>query len=172
MPQTIGAFLALSTVMMFSLNYQQSAIRSSMSAVNSEMEVMANAVAAEAMQYIASKPYDARTADNTVTATNPVVALLTSPVSFGFDGKFADAQDVDDFHNMQPDTVWFSTNETDGFDFTVRATVRYIDDMGNESLTPTWIKEVTLTVNGPDYSGRKLLFNPVSITRQFSPQWY
>ena len=172
MPQTIGAFLALSTVMMFSLNYQQSAIRSSMSSVNSEMEVMANAVASEALQYIASKPYDARTADNTITAQNPVSALLTPALGFGFDGKFADAQDIDDFHEMTPDTVWFATSGTDGFDFTVSASVRYIDQFGNESLIPTWIKEVTLKVDGPDYNGRKLLFHPVTITRQFSPQWY
>ncbi len=172
MPQTIGAFLALSTVMMFALNYQQSAIRSTLSAVNSEMEVMANAVAAEAMQYIASKPFDARTADKTVTENNAIVNLLTPTASFGFGGKFADAADLDDFHSMTPDSVWFATSDSLGFNFTVNASVRYIDDFGATSTVPTWIKEVTVTVDGPDNGGRKLLYHPVSVTRQFSPQWY
>ena len=172
MPQTLGAFLALSTVMIFSLNYQQSSIRSSMSAVNSEMEVMANAVAAEAMQYVASKAFDAKTADATITANNPVSALLTIPANFGNDLMFANATDIDDFHNMRPDTVWFSVNDVDGFDFTVEAEVRYINSLGQESLVPTWIKEVTVTVSGPEYGNRKLLYHPVSVTRQLSPQWY
>lgn len=172
MPQTIGAFLALSTVMMFSLNYQQSAIRGTLSAVNSEMEVMANAVAAEAMQYIASKPFDAKTADKTVTENNAVTALLTPVASFGYEGLYADASDLDDFHEMLPDTVWFGTGDSLGFNFTVDASVRYVDQFGNTSMTQTWIKEVTVTVNGPENGTRKLLFHPVKITRQFSPLWY
>ncbi|NND71643.1 MAG: hypothetical protein HKN43_08690 [Rhodothermales bacterium] len=172
MPQTIGAFLALSTVMMFSLNYQQTAIQSNMSAVNSEMEVMANAVAAETMQYISSKPFDSNTSNDTVTEKNAVSALLTNPIAFGRDGGFADAMDIDDFHGMEPDSVWFPVTDSDGFNFTVKATVRYIDDYGTESQVPTWLKEVTLTVDGPENNGHKLLFHPVSVTRQFSPQWY
>lgn len=172
MPQTIGAFLALSTVMMFALNYQQSAIRGTLSAVNSEMEVMANAVAAEAMQYIASKPFDAKTADKTVTENNANTAQLTPVASFGFDGLYADANDLDDFHAMKPDTVWFATSDTQGFNFTVNASVRYVDDLGMTSMTQTWIKEVTVTVNGPESGTRKLLFHPVALTRQFSPLWY
>ena len=172
MPQTLGAFLALSTVMLFSFNYQQASFRSSMSAVNSEMEVMANAVAAEAMQYVATKSFDARTFDKTVTEFNAVAALLTAPASFGDGGLFANALDIDDFNNMQSDTVWFAMTDTEGFNFTVDAKVRYIDSMGNETLTPTWIKEVTISVSGPDYNNRKLLYHPIVLTRQFSPMWY
>ena len=100
------------------------------------------------------------------------INLLTPTASFGFGGKFADAADLDDFHSMTPDSVWFATSDSLGFNFTVNASVRYIDDFGATSTVPTWIKEVTVTVDGPDNGGRKLLYHPVSVTRQFSPQWY
>jgi hypothetical protein len=83
MQQTLGAFLAIRAVMTFSLNYHRATLQSQQTAINSEMEVMANAVASDVMNYVASKSFDARTADNSVDCYNRNTDLLTSQSAFG-----------------------------------------------------------------------------------------
>ncbi|MDX1740553.1 MAG: hypothetical protein R3178_04630 [Rhodothermales bacterium] len=172
MPQTLGAFLAIMAVMTFSLNYHQTTIRSQQTAINSEMEVMANAVASDVMNYIASKPFDARTADNTVTRFNRNTDLLTLPTDFGSCAVFENCNDIDDFDSMSAFTRSFEIDATRKIDFDIEISVAYVDDSGRASSSPTWIKEVTVQVsNDQSANGVPLLIQKLRIKRQFSPQW-
>ena len=166
MSQTLGVFMAIVTVMTFSLNYQRTAIQSQRAQVGSELEVMANAVGSEILNYIATKPYDASIAAETVTRENADPSLLTTVGDFGGQA-YANCQDVDDFHAMVGHRVFFETENGLGFEFDVNVNVQYVTDDGQVSATPTWTKEVTVRI-----SNAQGLFNPIQLTRHFSPQWY
>ncbi|NND71640.1 MAG: hypothetical protein HKN43_08675 [Rhodothermales bacterium] len=174
MPQTLIALGALVLVMLFSMSQQRSSIQHSQNMVSAELEVMANASAKEMMQLIGSKPFDARIADGTIAvqASDDATDLLTAPAQFGYNNSFDDCEDIDDFNRMAPDTLYFDVNGDVGFEFIVDVEVNYVNSEGEVSSTPTWIKEVTLTVNGltPD-SGLNYLKQPIVLKRQFSPQW-
>ena len=172
MPQTLGAFLAIMAVMTFSLNYHRATIRSQQTAINSEMEVMANAVASDVMNYVASKPFDARTADNTVDRYNRNTDLLTSQSAFGSCAVFENCNDIDDFHAIPSFQRPFEVEPGKEMDFDVSIEVRYVDDSGNVSASPTWVKEVTIHVsNSTSVKGVPILNHPLRLKRQFSPQW-
>ncbi|NNE35040.1 MAG: hypothetical protein HKN13_07390 [Rhodothermales bacterium] len=166
MPQTLGAFLSMLVVMMFAMNFQQSALRTQRQVLSSEVDVMANAVASEAMQYLAAKPFDAAISNGTVTPSNTDLSALTIKSSFGGGIAYADAADIDDFHALT-DTVVFETGVGTDITFEISFDVKYVNDMGVESTTPTWTKEVIVQVAGP-----AVMISPVRLTRHFSPLWY
>ena len=173
MPQTLTAFMALMSVLLFALSHQRATIQARSQMVDTELEIMANAIGSEVMHYIATKPFDAQTANGTVDRDNPDLSALTSPYAFGEDRFYDDCEDIDDFNEMLPLTMPFMVTDDLGFDFTVQISVRYIDDLGNESSSPTWVKEVSLSVEGPtNEAGIPFLKQPVVLKRQFSPQWF
>ncbi len=172
MPQTLGAFLAIMAVMMFSLNYHQSTLHSQRSLISSEMEVMASAIASDVMNYVASKPFDARTADNTVTRYNKNVNQLTLESGFGSCAVFEDCNDIDDFHSIPTFKRVFQIESGVEVAFDVKVSVAYVDDYGARSASPTWVKEVTVAVKAADSgSEQAYLTHPIQLKRQFSPQW-
>lgn len=174
MPQTLLALGALILVMLFSFNHQRATIRNTQDIVSTELEVMAHARGKEVMQLIGSKPFDARIADGTVgpQASDSDKDLLTHPANFGYRNSFDECEDIDDFNFMEPDTIYFEVQGGVGFEFVVNAEVNYINNFGNPSTSPTWVKEVKLTIDAlPGEGGTKYLHRPVEMRRQFSPQW-
>ncbi len=166
MPQTLGAFLAMLVVMMFAMNFQQSSLQTQRRVLGSEVDVMANALASEAMQYVAAKPFDASVSTGVVNTTNPDLSSLTLDAAFGGGLAYADAADVDDFDGVIH-TVSYESSFGSDLDFDISFLVSYVDDYGNASVAPTWTKEVTVQVDGPS-----IMITPVRLTRQFAPLWY
>ncbi len=172
MPQTLGAFLAIVAVMTFALNYHRSTLHAQHSVINSEYEVMGSAVAADVMNYIASKPFDARTADNTVSRTNKNTLLLTGPAEFGGCADFDLCNDIDDFDGLASQVRSFEVEPGVSIDFLVDVKVKYVDDAGNTATSPTWAKEVAVRIASADSVGSiPRLIRPIQLRRQFSPQW-
>lgn len=172
MPQTLLALAGLMAAMLFSVNYQQSVIQSHRVAVNAEMEVIASALASETMHHIGTKPFDFATAALIVTPSNLDLSSLTHGDAFGSGRAFDDCEEIDDFNEMQRLTKTYTVNDTLSLAFSIDATVTYIDADGNSTSAQTWVKEVTLTVNGPQApNGMDYLIKPVTLKRQFSPQW-
>jgi hypothetical protein len=171
------AFLALMLLMFFALNQNQAIVQSQREAAAVELEVLANGVAAETMQYIATKPFDARVADGTVNLQNQDVNALTHPNDFPTGATLDDCENLEDFNHMQPDTVFFQIDTDDagepvGFEFAVQAAVDYIDAYGQVSASPTWTKELTLYVEQVVPSGKEaFLLRPIIKKRRFSPEW-
>jgi hypothetical protein len=148
------------------VNYQRSEIRTQQRIVSNELEVIANAVASEAMHHVATKSFDAAVASGAVTRDNPNAKLLTPASSFG-NKAYADAVDIDDFNGVKGHRVFYEVEDSLGFDLDVEFVVTYVDDGGAKSLTPTLTKQVAVRVSSADN-----LFNPIEMTRQFSPRWY
>jgi len=177
MSDTLMAFLALMLMMFFALNQNEAIVLTQREAANIELEVLANGVAAETMQYIATKPFDARVADGTVSAQNPNLNELTLPTQFPTGASLDESENLEDFNQMQPDTVFFqigtdADDEPIGFSFTVQAAVDYIDNTGSVSSTPTWTKEVTLYIEQAVEPGKSSsLLKPIVKKRRFSPDW-
>ncbi len=174
MPQTLLALGALILVMLFSFNHQRATIRNTQDIVSTELEVMAMARGKEVMQLIGSKPFDARIADGTIgtQAGDDDRDLLTAPEAFGYGNSFDDCEDLDDFNKMLPDTIYFEVQDGLGFEFVVNADVYYVNSAGQESSSPTWVKEVKLMIDAvPGPGGMRYLHRPLEIKRQFSPQW-
>ena len=180
MSETLMAFLAMMLMMFFSMSQNESIVELQREAANVEYEIMANAIAAQTMQYIASKPFDARINDGTVTLQNLNVNLLTPPGNFpiGADPYDETETALEFFNQMQPQIDYFPLDPASqdtllaGLPFTVQAAVHYVDANGNVSNVPTWIKEVTLYVEQLTAPGEEpSLRRPVIKTRRFSPRW-
>lgn len=172
MIQSLMAFLGIVLLSITALNMKQADLHSRTRALNAELESMAVAVASNTMEYIATKPFDARTQDGTVSPANPDASLLTPPASFGSVGTFDAASDLDDFDGLAADTVYFDLAADRRVGFLVSAEVHYLTATGQVSPTPTWTKEVTLTVDGPlGIDDIRWLPAPATLSRRFSPQW-
>ena len=180
MSETMMAFLALMLMMFFSLNQNRSIVELQREAANVEYEIMAHAIATQTMQYIASKPFDARINDGTVSLENLNVNLLTPPGEFPTDANPYDETEtaLEFFNQMQPQIAYFPVDPVSedslvsGYPFSVQAVVHYVDATGEISNTPTWTKEVTLSIEEvtPE-GGQPSLRNPLIKTRRFSPRW-
>ncbi|MDX1548706.1 MAG: hypothetical protein R3247_17040 [Rhodothermales bacterium] len=173
------AFLAMMMMMFFALNQNRATVQGQQHAASTEMEVMAHGIASETMQFIATHPFDANISGS--RPQNTTTDDLTPPGEFG-SGRYCErgndeCEDIDDFNQMQPDTLHFTMGvDANGdpmtFPFMVTARVAYVDADGNESAEPTWTKEVTILVDQvAEEGGKKYLLRPVVKTRRFSPQW-
>ncbi|MFB3132837.1 MAG: hypothetical protein ACE10K_09995 [Rhodothermales bacterium] len=177
MTETMFSILALSIVMLFSLSQSRGKVQSQRELAAIELEVMANAVASETMQYLAKQPFDEHTKDGTITLQNQNLALLTPASAFPSGWSIDACQDVDDFNNMAPDTVLFQMDLDEagnptGLPFLVTAQVSYIDEAGNQTTAPTWTKEITLFVDQlVEPGGVRYLLQPVVKKRRVSPSW-
>ncbi len=180
MSETMMAFLALMMMMFFSLNQNQSIVELQREAANVEYEIMANAIATQTMLYIASKPFDARISDGTVSLDNLNVNLLTAPNEFPTNLNPYDETEtaLEFFNQMQPLVAYFPVDPVSedslvsGYPFSVQAVVNYVDAAGEISTVPTWTKEVTLYIEQVTLEGEEpRLRRPVIKTRRFSPRW-
>ncbi len=181
MTETLLAFVALSLVVLFTFSQQRAIVESEREMAGIEFEVMASAVGSERMLFIATKDFDQYTRDGTITPQNDNANLLTAPAAFGINRPCGGAgnacTDIDDFHLMEPDTVFFATGEsagggTVGFRFLLTAEVSYVDDSGQETSSRTWTKEVTLRVDQYAAEGEpRYLLEPIVLKRRFSPLW-
>lgn len=174
MQQTILALLALMIAALFSYNQDRSLIRLREAMIDTEMEVMASGVALQVMEYIGRKAFDDETTDGERVTT---VAALTGAAGFGVSGKcdvvapiqtvtpYSECDDIDDFHQMASIQVPFIL-KADTMYFSVSADVKYVDANGNESMTPTFDKQVVVYVR---HNGDKqYLKSPVMLSRTFS----
>ena len=180
MSETMMSFLALMLMMFFSLNQNHSIVELQRDAAHVEYEIMANAIAAQTMQYIASKPFDARISDGTVSLDNLNVNQLTHPDNFPTQANPFDETEtaLEFFNEMQPQIDYFPVDPTtedttvSGLPFSIRAVVTYVDQAGEVSHAPTWTKEVTLMIEQVPLNGAEpYLRTPVIKTRRFSPRW-
>ena len=175
MSETMLALVALMVVVFFSFSQQRAVVRAEQEIASVELEVLANAIGSEMMQLIATQDFD----DATIGADLQTVALADLTIASQFGDSLscpAVCDDVDDFNNMKPDTTFFEVGRDEfdnpiGFNFTVIAEVKYVDDAGVESLSPTWTKEVALFVDQAVIGNeKKYLLQPIQLKRQFSPQ--
>lgn len=176
MSETMLALVALMVVVFFSVSQQHGIMQTDREIASMEMEMMANAAGSDFMQLIAAQPFDAATVG--VNPQDVVLSDLTIASQFGDSLACpAGCTDIDDFNTMQPDTISFVASEDENgdpiqFDFLVSAEVKYIDSAGNESSSPTWMKEVTLFLEQTVAEAQmKTLLQPVQLKRRFSPQW-
>ena len=175
MSETMLALVALMVVVFFSFSQQRAIVRAEQEIASVELEVLANAVGSEMMQLMATQDFD----DATIGVDLQTVALSDLTIASQFGDSLscpATCDDIDDFNNMKPDTTFFEIgrDEADnpiGFNFTVIAEVKYVDDAGVESSSPTWTKEVALFVDQAVIGNeKKYLLQPILLKRQFSPQ--
>ena len=180
MSETMMAFLALMLMMFFSLNQNHSIVELQREAAHVEYEIMANAIAAQTMHIIASKSFDAKISDGTVSLDNLDVNQLTHPSQFPTDASPFDETEtaLEFFNEMQPQIDYFpvdpATEDTvlSGIPFSIEAVVTYVDEDGEVSGVPTWTKEVTLKIEQVSLNGEEpYLRQPVIKTRRFSPTW-
>jgi hypothetical protein len=173
MSETMIAFIALFLVVIFSMNQKRTVVRAEQEIAGIELEVLAHAVGSDMMQRIAAKDFD--NAMSGSLSQELRTSDLTLPTNFGSGKNCPSAcNDIDDFNNMQPDTVFFEIDTDEwgdpiGFDFVVEAAVQYVDEEGNATNERTWTKEVTLQID--QASSSSLLIQPIIMQQQFSPQW-
>ncbi len=171
MPQTLLAFLAMMIVTLLAINQQQRVLRIYESMLDDEMEVMAAGVALQALEIIESQAFDSATIGG-ATVTDPS-QLTTLPFATGngcsLRGLNALCDDVDDFNGMTPDTLTFSMRNGVTYAFEVTATVDYVTTTGASvaiASAPTYDKQITVILQDvPQPGGRRMLFNPVRLTR-------
>ncbi|MDX1546513.1 MAG: hypothetical protein R3247_05980, partial [Rhodothermales bacterium] len=143
------AFLALLLVLLYTVNQQQYILEAEREVASIELEVMAQAMGEEEMQLLSTFPFDAYTKNG--VPQDATVNDLTPTGQFGDnnDCRTGACTDLDDFHTMLPDTVFFDAGtDADGnplrFAFEIHADVTYIDEDGDPTGARTWVKQVTL----------------------------
>ena len=175
MSETLLALLALLITTFFVFTQQRGLVEAERELASVELQVLAHAVGSEVMEQIAAKPFDAATIG--INPQDASLSDLTPSTAFG-NGLDCPGvcDDIDDFNQMKPDTVFFeigrdADDEPVGFDFVVTAEVKYIDSAGYETSNRTWMKEVTLFVDqAVTGSQRRYLRMPIEMKQQFSLQ--
>lgn len=170
MTQTIYALLALAMLSLLTVTQQSAILSDYRTMLSEELEIMGSGVALQVMEYIATKAFDEQSTEGgTISSTSD---LSTAPFSTNRDCAFSgtgDAcDDLDDFHQMQPEYIDFVIG-TDTVQFEVNASVTYLDSNRNSTNTRTYLKEVTVEVQ--DYWGNgKAAFmkQPIRLARMFS----
>ncbi len=156
MSQTLLALVALLITMQISLVNQRSILNARVTMVDNEIETIATGAALDILDYIGSKPFDEATATGFVSNVDDL-----TPLPFTTGGLYEQAEDIDDFNEIQP-YIYVSDYEDMGF--TVEIEVHYVDedDITQVSNTPTFSKEVVLTVSHPS------LEQPITLNRVYS----
>lgn len=141
MNQTLLAVLALGLTALLVLNVTRSRVRDHRAVDTEQATVYATDAGLELLDAIRSKPFDAATAG----ASGLVARSDLTPLPFASGGTHAGAQDVDDFHGMQPTPLGAGSIPMQG---TVE--VEYVSeaDLSTPSTTPTYAKRVTVYVWG------------------------
>lgn len=154
MQQTMMGLLALMTAMLLSLNVNRAALTAKAQVIDNEMETIAGGVALEVLDYVGTKPFDAATASNEVTDPSEL-----TPFPFGTGMGYEDADDIDDFNQIQTYTL-----PEFEFDFQIDIAVVYVDEDDAEvtATSQTFAKKVTVTVNND------LLQTPVYLSQVYT----
>ncbi len=175
MSETMLALVALLITSFFVFSQQRGLVESERELASVELEVLAHAVGSEVMEQIAAKPFDDATIG--INPQSASLSDLTLSVNFGDGLDCPDVcDDIDDFNNMEPDTVFFEVGRDEfdnpfGFNFVVTAAVSYIDTAGNETTSRTWMKDVTLFIDQAVVgSERRYLRKAIEMKQQFSLQ--
>jgi hypothetical protein len=149
--QTLHALGALVIVMLLGVSIQRSLVRSDGHMVRNETEASALAAATDILDRAGTLRFDAR--HNTVQTTN-----LTPAANFGMASSVVlDATDVDDLHNLRD--VVSITAPGGTLELQRSVSVRYVQRVSGSyvaSGTPTFIKEVTVLVEGPNRAHARL----------------
>ena len=171
MSQTLMAFLAMLIVSLLSFNQQRALLQAYDAMIDDELEVMASGVAMQAMEYIATQAFDDNAPVSTPTALTmpPFETGQACPLGSATGGGYDVCDDLDDFHQMQWEQVPFAL-DADTLFFAVRAEVYYLDAALQRISTPSYTKEVVVTVRDwQGFSGaRPLMRSPVRLSRTFS----
>ena len=142
--QTLQAIGALLLVMLLGLNIQRGLVRSDGRMMRNETEASALAAATDLLDRAGTLRFDARS--NTTQASQ-----LTPAANFGMvSGSALAALDVDDLHGLRDTVRIAAPGGTLALERTV--TVRYVERAAGgyaTSATPTFIKEVSVIVEGP-----------------------
>jgi len=154
MNQTLLAIGGLAVTLLLALSTQEGNVRFEQGKVQNEIETLAGQTAANVLAHIAEQPFDG----NEATGAIDDVLDLTLPAEFGNGQTYATADDVDDFNHMRT----YAYASTNGLTFEVDAEVRYIDETAQPSATPTYYKEVTVTVD------HERLAAPITMSRILS----
>lgn len=166
MPQTVLAFLAMMIVTMLSLNQQQSMLLAYELMLNDEMEVMASAIAQQALQYVSQRDFDAAVAGG--GTVNSATELQDVPFITGNNCTLVGLQftcvDIDDFNQMDPDTLTFTGRDNTDFLFAVTAEVFYVDPSLNPDSAVTYETYTKMiAVEAEDVTG--IMLQPIRLTR-------
>ncbi|MEL7362913.1 MAG: hypothetical protein AAFN13_12640, partial [Bacteroidota bacterium] len=118
MSQTIGAIIALMAASVLAMNVQQGAVRSKIDMVAEETETYAGSVALDVLDYISTTAFDETTKGGGSYSRDELTAV---PFSTG--KRYEDADDVDDFHEIQTHTF---ASGYESYEFEVDVTVQYV----------------------------------------------
>ena len=175
MSETMLALVALMITTFFVFSQQRGLVENERELASIELEVLADTVGSEVMEQIAVKPFDAATIG--INPQEATLMSLTPSTSFGNGLDCPDVcDDIDDFNDMQPDTMFFEIGRDEfgapvGFEFVVTAEVSYVDSEGQRTPNRTWVKEVTLFVDqAVGVSGKKYQRAPIMLKQHFSLQ--
>jgi hypothetical protein len=143
MPQTALALFALVIVATFALNQRELTTQAQLNMMRNEIAVISTGVANEIFDDLGALPFDAQP-----QAASP--SDLTPPDRFGAAEDWESVAILDQVHGHT--TVARVATEHGTLELDVRAQVRYVQKLGEEfveSEMPTYLKEVTLTIDGP-----------------------
>lgn len=156
MYQTLLAFIALMVVMLLTINQQQALMQLNSGRSDQEIQSLAVSVGQDVLDFIGAKPFDAATIAGTVTDAS---ALTPSPFTTG--GDYETAQDIDDFHQIDPYTY---VSEVQDIAYTLNIEVHYVEDEdpSTESSVQTFSKEVVITLSNPD------MLNDIQLSRVYT----
>ena len=154
MRQTIMGLLGLMIAMLLSLNVHRASLTAKIYIIDNEMETIASGIALEVLDYVGSKPFDAATANDTVNNASEL-----TPLPFATGMTYQEADDIDDFHQIQT----YSLSAFD-FDFDIDITVAYVDENDPEitAVSQTFAKKVTVTINS------EYLASPVHLSQVYT----
>ena len=141
--------------MLISLNVQRASLSAKVQVIDNEMETMASGIALEVVDYIGTTAFDAATVDG--DEVEDPDELTPAPFSAG--KSYQDADDIDDFHEMQTHTI-----SAFDFDFDVDVIVQYVeeDDPEQVASSQTFAKKVTVVVSND------FLRSPVQMSHVYS----
>lgn len=165
MAQTLYALMALALLSMVTLNMQRGTTNTQQRQIFNEVSTQVTGVASEVFDHIGRRGvyFDKYISDTRTTfptcgrVTSP--AVFTAEAAFVAAGSYATSAYIEGFDGMTDVPV-----DRDDIQYLVDMEVRYVDPVTlAPSATPTFAKEVTLTISSP------LLFlrtpnNPVDVT--------
>ncbi len=157
MSQTLLAFLAFMVATQVAFNQQRAALQSQIQMVNSEVTNLATSAGLDILTEISALDFDSATSGGAVVTD----ASNLSSLPFTSGGTFADADDIDDVHEIQ--TYTYQTELAD-ISFDVEFEVRYVNeaDVSVVENSQTFAKEVVLTLDNPN------LFTPITISQVYT----
>ncbi len=174
MPQTLLALLSIVVVTLLSLSQQRALLESNRAMLDDEAEVMAAGIAIQTMEYIGTRAYDEKTRIYPIDNPNQLTSVfpegkkcdLAPPITTG--GGYDECAAIEDFNKITPAVVPFVVGK-DTLKFKVSVRVTYVDANRKPTSTPSYAKEVTVTVQDiPREGGRNMLRNPIHIPRVFA----